>query len=587
MSKKASSGVPTDFTWTDGSNWGMGGFDHEQTMNTGVEESARLPQAKGLSVLPGDVLSQPKHEDLFETFDSDEGLDLVSFLGIKADKTASLVDLSWLDPTQEQDKNRLPRERKPHNEADKRKSDEMGNAIDIIPQLEDAWGGDSTTGKGFVENTGVLKTALPQKLSSADITNLVLRASRQSHFGVPLAKIASELKEALGSDLNRIVKAWAVIRDDHGLAGNVFIRTSSFPGLEKGKWVDVIQQKAGKAKYALGASKDIGKLLKKEVVASIPWDKALSEYKADLHIAGKKVGTGSSKEVLRAAFLSTPVQKVVEATAKPTEHTNHFEAPKFASVITKQELDQKNFVASVHNRLDKLAKKGLISTKRATELKAMDAVKAAKLAAEEMARPKVGTFEFSNINAGSTLADSEKQLERFAAENAVAWLRKRLSEGWAGNKLSALISEQVEPVLQTKLASVFANIRKDHEGLSGFNYVDAGAYATADSLKGCDEGAFLHRGSAIPAVKQIPKCGSCFFSKEGNCTKYGKELISAVPNKELVRTANLSISKPRKVASVESDFGLDNTVLKGFSFEDHKKEKPLDVTMGGGLVVED
>ena len=81
MDHLAESMMPNDgFTWTDGSNYGLDGFHHEQTMGEGVKNHGDLSglsgdavpaQTKGLSRLPdGFVADAP--DDILSglTFDS-------------------------------------------------------------------------------------------------------------------------------------------------------------------------------------------------------------------------------------------------------------------------------------------------------------------------------------------------------------------------------------------------------------------------------------------------------------------------------------------------------------------------------------
>jgi len=58
IEKSGASGMPADeFTFTDGSNGGLDGFYFDLEMNEGVEQAARLPEAKGLSGLPDGIVT--------------------------------------------------------------------------------------------------------------------------------------------------------------------------------------------------------------------------------------------------------------------------------------------------------------------------------------------------------------------------------------------------------------------------------------------------------------------------------------------------------------------------------------------------
>ena len=54
--KKSESMLPTDTTPSLGSNYGLDGFEFYDEMNEGVLDGARLPETRGLSALPGNLV---------------------------------------------------------------------------------------------------------------------------------------------------------------------------------------------------------------------------------------------------------------------------------------------------------------------------------------------------------------------------------------------------------------------------------------------------------------------------------------------------------------------------------------------------
>lgn len=112
----------------------------------------------------------------------------------------------------------------------------------------------------------------------------------------------------------------------------------------------------------------------------------------------------------------------------------------------------------------------------------------------------------------------------------VRWARQQMSEGFASRDLDQLIDHRVEPRVKKAASEKLVQIRKRHEGLSGHLYVDAAAYATPKTAKGCEEGALKHRANQLPYVLAMDRCGSCVFKNaDGVCQKYNKKLVDEVP----------------------------------------------------------
>jgi hypothetical protein len=170
----------------------------------------------------------------------------------------------------------------------------------------------------------------------------------------------------------------------------------------------------------------------------------------------------------------------------------------------------------------------------------------------------------------------------------VRWARQQMSEGFASRDLDALIDHRVEPRVKQAAEQKLVQIRKRHEGLSGHLYVDAAAYATAKTAKGCEEGALRHRANQLPYVLSMSRCGSCVFKNaDGVCQKYNKKLVDEVPaeNVEEFRRQALAshdMSDAEETASMfhgndlreaanpnpVDEFGLHNATLDDLETED-------------------
>tara|TARA_Y100000310_G_scaffold194428_2_gene194433 strand:+ start:21684 stop:23939 length:2256 start_codon:yes stop_codon:yes gene_type:complete len=330
--------LPADeFTWTDGSNYGLDGFHHEQTMGEGLNHET-LPGAtpggikdttigmQSCGDIPDEMMGGHGHDVSFVDTDPlhvvEDGFNLTAMLDESAlplaedaKKTVSLADLDWLDPTKDQDPERLPKQ--PHGIT--------------IPGLEDAWGKEfRTDGVSLVPNKDRETAqynesirspvpALPGARAAAEkFEPAVRRAIRRSHYGHPLKAIAQELVDTLGND-PRLVTVMERIGADHGLAGTVFINANAFPGLKNGKWVKELKKSARSASFVLTDDQVVAQKLGKLKTSGLDWAKVLAVYKPRLEAAGYKLASGNPKEVLRRAFLMGPAPKEAATGHKPID----------------------------------------------------------------------------------------------------------------------------------------------------------------------------------------------------------------------------------------------------------------------------
>ena len=324
------SNLPADeMTFTDASTYGLESFQFDTDFGAGVEESpARLPEMKGLSGLPdGFVRTAEPDLDIQELTEMDDGSDLSEMLSeeegglpvtAEQKKEASLIDLTWLDPTQEQDEDRLP-----------------VNPVNVKPELEDTWTGNRPP-NGLVPNKDreIAKyeqsiqegqtSELPGEKNASDeeVRDAILHATRLAHYGRSMNEIKGVLVARLGNGAARTRKAVELIELDHGLAGNVFVRASAFPGIRNGKWVQEIRKFAKGARYVITDDEAVSVKLGMQMVSEVPWDEALQHYRPLLKAAGYKLsnsgnGKNVEREILRNAFLEGPVAVAVVPTPKP------------------------------------------------------------------------------------------------------------------------------------------------------------------------------------------------------------------------------------------------------------------------------
>ena len=169
---------------------------------------------------------------------------------------------------------------------------------------------------------------------------------------------------------------------------------------------------------------------------------------------------------------------------------------------------------------------------------------------------------------------------------ASQWLRRTLSEGFAGKDLDSLLQNKFSEALLTAAQDQFTEIRNKHEGASGFIYVDAEAYASEAGSKGCEESAPKHRANGIPAVAAMSRCATCVHNKtleDGTprCGVFNKTLLFDAEVPEHLKQKNIQtkeMTDAEITASMFSstggatydptEFGLKNSNLEDVGFED-------------------
>jgi len=308
--------LPADLmTPTLGDGFGVGEFpDMEYGM--GVLEGFFPSDESGL---PDGITAEEESRQLASLFadaDTDLGMNLTETM-----KEGGLADLSWLE-LNEQDPNRLPE-----------------NPVYLgIPELEEAWGVERRTdGLHFQNNVDIEQARYEEsltasskpkyKFAAADLGRVVRKAMRRSAAGHSMRDILIEAAEALGDEAHRIRNIMAAVQAEHGLAGNVYIRASAYPGYEQGKWKEHLRKVASNARYILVDEKTLTgsthihdghcSVTKKRAVTTVPWDEALTHYVPILEATGRKMIGGHPNVILRTAFLSRAPSTIRE-TAHPT-----------------------------------------------------------------------------------------------------------------------------------------------------------------------------------------------------------------------------------------------------------------------------
>jgi hypothetical protein len=214
-------------------------------------------------------------------------------------------------------------------------------------------------------------------------------------------------------------------------------------------------------------------------------------------------------------------------------------------------------------------------------------------------------------SAPSTKSYDQTQYTRLASERraktvlagqvraASAWLRRTISEGWAGPDLDSLVDKRFSDAVQKASSENFSQIREAHEGLSGFVYVDAEAYASEAGSAGCEKAASKHRTNQIPSVRAMSRCATCTLARSledgtRKCGAYGKLLASAEDFEggdfSGIREANIQAAGMTDAETTASffaptynpgEFGLRNSNLEGVELQDLPENEKIAVLFEG------
>ena len=631
----AGSNLPADsMTLTDASTYGLQGFQFDTDLGGGVQESpARLPETKGLSGLPdGFVQGAEEGLDLQELTESDDGSDLTEMLSEEEGglplteeqkKQASITDLTWLDPTQDPDPERLP-----------------VNPVNVKPELEATWTGNRPPA-GLVPNKDReiaqyeesirdgkkdQLSGLPggKKASGEEIRDAALQAVRLAHYGKPILGIKRELVARLGKDAIATRKVVEMLEQEHGLLGNVFIRASAFPGIRNGKWVPEIK-KLG-ARYVITDDPAVANKLGMEMVDEVPWGRAYNYYAPRLRAAGYTLKIGSSKGnpkwALKMAFNDGPVSVEPEPTLKPKGHVMAVAKEPDDSVPVKgaeeQGREKKVKAALVHvaqwvkagkmTQQDALkvynfSKKASVQDtdilKMATDI--LTAPKdtpvykgAGAQAAKERVAPRTAAPEFDPLMKEVAKVASATGYKTGEILGLLKWARQQMSEGMAGSKLDVMLSTRFSNPLMKAASKLLKEVRGSHEGLSGHLYVDAEAYASPSGTTGCDRGALKHRANALKYVHAMDRCAGCVHAVDEVCQKYNKKLASEVPaqdpkeyQKEALRLADAPDNEVTAALFNTAEYDLHNAAGDDIAIDPKVATETLSEVLFGGMEIGD
>jgi hypothetical protein len=700
--------LPSDLlTPTLGSNYGMDGYP-DMEYNMGVLDAVVNPLLHEAPALPTGIAMTAAAE-----------MDVQSILNGE-----TLADLDWLDPHQGQDEERLP-----------------VSPVDLmIPELIEAWGVNRRTDGTHLtaHQTDLTRaryeaslngTSTGKRINARSMERVLTHAMRQSIEGWHIDRVLREASESVGGEFIRIVPHLRLVKAEHGLVGNVFIRAAAYPGWGAGKGKAHAKKHAKQARYIVVSKHDMDQATwiqngrcaytGKIAVTEVPWKKALAFYAPRLEATGRKVASGDPREALRQAFLSqsrkaesdtgylptheTPDQRVSREAARATFDAYQPER----TVLDPAKREHARRLAKVDTHLARMERDNLLpqGTRENILASGRGPVSMLRAATHIAAQVKEGTYvgdtralpgqnerwhrESQRVHERQAGADTrldqtalgrdaqevrslvakvEREVERGARgsylqnfiaktipkhhakaaiqllaptlsntgflrdgpveakeydqpvfsrvastkkarsvlagqiKQATAWVRRSMTEGFAGKDLDALIQHRFAGTLLQAADSEIKEVRAAQEGLSGFVYVDAGAYASEAGIKGCESGALRHRANQIQNVRAMSRCATCTVARvreDGTrkCGTYNKTLVSAGdvagPELDSIRQANIGatdMTDAEVTASMfaptydPSEFGLHNANLEGITASESslpETEKLAEILFGG------
>lgn len=623
--KLAASEIPEDsFNWSSGHTYGLDTLlDFSEQSEGGVNYS---PQVATLSSLPGGFISEERDSDEppfgpgYKSADlgADRAMDLRTFLA--EDVNYRLPDLRWLEletELEKQDPERLPK-----------------NPVDLsIAELQEAWGvkrrasryelvGDSFGGSGFSLTSNNIDLSYarsedpletPLKISDDTVRLVVRQASRRVASSVEWSSVVSEAKHLMQGEFYRIKKSMLALKNERGLLGKVYVRASAYPGCHNGEWTDIVNKESKTAKYVIKDSKCLDcsyaksgscQIFNRQLVSEVPWSKAEKEYASYFKNAGisypskgkpwerLRLAFGAKGEVYRPAVADKLTHDESKERADWSLQKNSF-AQAHEDHAALKRLTASNKHRSVSEFLSAATEQGLITKKVARVLKKSNASLSqvrdvvSQLVSERGSQSrKYEGVQFYAVDSASKKFAAKSPYEQSIskiAKNAgvvpgevhslVSGVMSDMHSGLAGKALDRSLRVTYTKPLRKAASALIRSLRKAHEGLAGFLYVDAKSYAP-EGVAGCEDGAKKHRGDEIPYVLKMGSCKSCVFkSREGFCMKYDKELVASFDDAEKSSYQNAMIEQSNaefapKTASLSApirddakEFGLCNSNL--------------------------
>jgi len=326
MTDKKKPSLPQgDFQWSTGSNYGLDSYSYDTAYGEGTANGPRPgggddfehPQTRSMARLPDGIITADMSYADIESMglEEDSGFSLSAFM--QEGQEVELPDLTWVDPEQEQDLERLPYyDSDIINDMTRQWAQNLPKlGFALVPNVEL----DRASYERSLEGYEKSPSFLDQVSEKRRVAHVLQHALRLAHLSVSQDRIQREV-EALVSP-KESSSIMARVQEDYGLLGKVFIRASAFPGLEQGRW-DGLLDRMPDARFLLVSSqhplREKASFKGREVVQSLSWEDALQTYQSKWAGLGFQwLEKGSPKEILRTACLKGHVKQAADPTIFP------------------------------------------------------------------------------------------------------------------------------------------------------------------------------------------------------------------------------------------------------------------------------
>jgi len=181
----------------------------------------------------------------------------------------------------------------------------------------------------------------------------------------------------------------------------------------------------------------------------------------------------------------------------------------------------------------------------------------------------------------------------------LAWTAQTLNEGFAGKDLTDILSSKFSSTVRKAGAKELKALRQEHEGGSGFIYVNASAYASKTGTQGCENAASKHRANRVRFVLAMDRCATCAKARkkaDGTrvCGPYKKEIVTASDLPDEIQEMRLANVKAANMDDAEStasmfasaydpgEFNLQGALDRDIEFDVAPEGEDLaDIVFGG------
>jgi len=178
-------------------------------------------------------------------------------------------------------------------------------------------------------------------------------------------------------------------------------------------------------------------------------------------------------------------------------------------------------------------------------------------------------------------------------QGMLKWAKQQMNDGLAGKMLNDMLAGRFSETILKASSELLKDIRSAHEGLAGFMYVDAEAYASPSGITGCERGALKHRANGLKIVKAMDRCAGCVCSNDDQvCSQYNKRLMAFEKSDKMIarQKTNIKLANAGDSEKTAALFNADEYNLQGqmhIGLDPDVTPEQLGKVLFGGMEIED